>query len=136
MVDPVLFNETPVSSTRVRAALCDGDVELAAELMDRPHRLVGYVSSLTKDSVECLEFVNQVPGEGTYSALIRVLGAAQPVRSFVQVDLPHSNGAVDSGNDLLGEETSQLPAVVTIFDATQIYCEDCEVYIDFLARVK
>lgn len=127
VVNPVHCHSEAVSSTRVRAALADGNVELAAELMDRPHRLVGYVSSLTKDSVSCFHFVNQVPGEGMYSALIRVIGAAQPVRSYVSVR--HSSSTSS-------DATERPPTVVTIYDATQIYCEDCEVYIDFTERIR
>lgn len=127
IVEPVLFKGEPISSTRVRAALMDGDVELAGELMDRPHRLVGYVSSLCSNGVTCVEFVNQVPREGTYAALIRVIGAAQPVRTTVRV----------SQADVQSDRSENAPSwIVTIDDATQIYCEDCEVYIDFISKVR
>lgn len=119
VIEPILFEDAPISSTRVRAALNDGAVELAEALMGRSHRLVGYVTGVDADSVWCTEFVNQVVGPGSYQCLIRVLGAAQPVRSTVKVV------KLEDGSDL-----------VTIYDATQIYCEDCEVYIDFLSRVR
>lgn len=133
VVDPVLFDDEPVSSTRVRDAIERGDVELAAKLMDRPHRLVGVVSSLTTDTVSCTSFVNQVPGEGMYSALIRVIGAAQPVRSYVQVAYPQLMATAESGP---GQSSTSSVPIVTIYDATQIYCDDCEVYIDFTARMR
>lgn len=119
VIAPILFENEPISSTRVRAALNEGQVELAGELMGRSHRLVGYVTGVDTDSVSCTEFVNQVVGQGSYQCLIRVLGAAQPVRSTVRV-----------------EKLEDGPSLVTIYDATQIYCEDCEVYIDFISRVR
>lgn len=115
VVPPVLHEGAPMSSTRVRDALACGDVELAEVLMGRPHRLVGYVYEVVSDQVRCREFVNEVVAPGSYRALIRVLGIAQPVRTSVTVE--------DDG-------------VVTIYDANQVYCADCEVYIDFISRVR
>ena len=43
IVPPVLHAGAPVSSSRVRSALADGDVALAAELLGRPYRLAGVV---------------------------------------------------------------------------------------------
>ena len=67
----------------------------------------------------CDEFVNQVAGPGLYKCIIRVLGAGQPVRSTVRV-----------------EERPGKQPLVTICNATQIYSEDCEVYIDFISRMR
>lgn len=119
VVPALLHNDEPISSTRVRNALAEGEVEEAAELMGRPHRMVGYVIGVDLDSVTCVEFVNQVVGTGVYKCVIRVLGAAQPVRSTVRV-----------------EEREGKPALVTIYDATQVYCEDCEVYIDMISKMR
>ncbi len=119
VVPALLHNGEPISSTRVRNALAAGEVEEATELMGRPHRLVGYVIGVDVDSVTCVEFVNQVVGAGVYKCVIRVIGAAQPVRSTVRV-----------------EEREGMTPLVTIYDATQVYCEDCEVYIDFISKMR
>ena len=43
MVEPVLEKNEPVSSTRVRAALAEGDMELAEMLLGHPHMMTGIV---------------------------------------------------------------------------------------------
>lgn len=43
MVEPVLERSEPVSSTRVRAALAQGDMELAERLLGHPHMMTGLV---------------------------------------------------------------------------------------------
>ncbi|MBO5646777.1 MAG: hypothetical protein J6S59_06630, partial [Clostridia bacterium] len=43
MVEPVLEKNEPVSSTLVRAALAEGDMELAEMLLGHPHMMTGLV---------------------------------------------------------------------------------------------
>lgn len=131
VVDPVQLDEDVViSSTGVRESLAEGNVALAAKMLERPHRLVGYVAALTQDTIQCFDFVNQIPGDGDYSALVRVLGAAEPVRSHVRVHRP------DDADPMKPPLVSNPDVVqVTIFDATQIFCDQCEVYIDFVDRI-
>lgn len=141
VVDPVLCEgDTVVSSTRVRDTLGSGDVELVAELLGRPHRVVGYTVGVFADSdynaegqgkgdnddgeeekqdvVVCGGFVNMLPKNGTYHAVVRVIGRAEPMRTDVTVY-----------QDDKGETR------VRLCDAQDIYCADCEIYIDFLSRV-
>lgn len=120
-----------VSSTRVRKALAEGDVTTAGRLLGRPHRLVGYVVSLAEGWVNCDRFVNQVPGDGIYSALVRVIGRSEPFRAVVRVDRPKE---VDPLTPLALLHDPDA-VVVQIEDAEQIYCDECEVYVDFIERI-
>lgn len=43
VVEPVLENDEPVSSTRVRATLAEGNMELAERLLGHPHMMTGLV---------------------------------------------------------------------------------------------
>ena len=65
----------PVSSTRVREALAAGDAPLAAELLGRPHRLLGTVvrgdgrgGSIGIHTANLGARTNQEPGTGVYAA--------------------------------------------------------------------
>ena len=122
VVQPVLVDSVAVSSTRVREAIEKGCVELAMKLMDRAHRVVGYVEGVEKDGVVCRKFVNMVPADGLYEVVVRVLGRAQPVRCVASVE-----------RESVGDERR---AVVYIYDADMIYCEECEVYMDFVRQIK
>lgn len=141
VVDPVFCDDdTIVSSTLVRDTLGSGDVELVAQLLGRPHRVVGYTVGIfansdyngeehgkedkdddegeKQDAVVCGGFVNMLPKNGTYHAVVRVIGRAEPLRTNVTVY-----------QDDKGETRVRLR------DAQEIYCADCEIYIDFLSRV-
>lgn len=137
VVDPVLCEgDTVVSSTRVRDTLGSGDVELVAQLLGRPHRVVGYTVGVFADSdynseveddddeeekqdvVVCGGFVNMLPKNDTYHAVVRVIGRAEPMRANVTV-----------------YEDDKGEARVRLYDTQEIYCADCEIYIDFLTRV-
>lgn len=120
-----------VSSTRVRAALANGKVGEATQLLGRPHRLVGYVVSLGDGLVNCNRFVNQVPGDGDYWALVRVIGRSEPFRAVVRVKRPQEADPLTPVS-LLEDPGAVL---VQIEDAEQIYCADCEVYLDFVEQI-
>lgn len=131
VVDPVMIetcetNEKQiVSSTAVRRSIAAGNVGGAAQMMNRAHRIVGFLDEIGSDSVTAVDFINQIPGDGTYQALVRVPGQSEPVRSFVKVSRP-------GGEDPM---THSPNAEVRIFDANTVYCLGCEVYIDFEERV-
>lgn len=116
IVQPVHLDGV-VSSTRVRAALQSTDVQLAARLLDRYHRVVGYALRVEKTSVVCSNFVNMLPAAASYQAIVRVIGRAEPFRTTVTV--------FEQGNE----------PCVRVHDATSIYCTDCEIYIDFISRL-
>ena len=75
----------PVTSTRVRALLAEGDVAGAAELLGRPHRVEGHVVHGAARGRELLGFPTAnmdlvpgtaVPGDGVYAGWMARLGAA------------------------------------------------------------
>lgn len=83
VVEPVGHRGTPISSTRVRAALADGDLDLTSELLgrrfdldglvvegDRRGRLLGFPTANVRTQVEAL------PSDGVYAVRARVLGSA------------------------------------------------------------
>lgn len=116
IVEPVDLDGI-VSSTRVRAALQTADVELAARLLDRYHRVVGYALQVENNCVLCGDFVNMLPAPASYQAVVRVIGRAEPFRTRVTVF----------------EQDSQ--PFVRVHDNTSVYCSDCEIYIDFVSRL-
>lgn len=120
-----------VSSTRVRSALANGEVVDAKRMLGRSHRLVGYVGSMGRQFVNCNRFVNQVPGDGVYRCVVRVIGRSEPFRAQVKVKRP---GEVDPMVPVgLLDDPDEV--TVQIEDAEVIYCEDCEVYLDFVERI-
>jgi riboflavin kinase / FMN adenylyltransferase len=144
VVDPVGLEGEPdvvVSSTSVRLAIANGDVALAARLMDRPHRLVGSVvgvcrSSIARNgaSVQCGEFVNQVPGHGVYSCAVRVRGKPGPARRVVRIQRAEEMLSTADVSLLLPPDLDE--AAVWIEDGEDVYCVDCDITIDFLARIR
>lgn len=70
----------PVTSTRIRAAIVDGEVRLAARLLGRPHRLHGEVvhgrgvgASLHAPTANIVtDAFAAVPGDGVYAGRARV----------------------------------------------------------------
>lgn len=117
-----------ISSTRVRSALASGEVAEAARFLGRPHRLVGYVGTVDGGLVNCNRFVNQVPGDGVYDAVVRVIGRAEPFHAVVRVRRPLGFDPL-TPVALLEDPDAVL---VQIEDAERIYCDDCEVYVDFI----
>lgn len=123
--------QSTISSTRVRAALASGEVATAARMVGRNHRLVGYVASLGERHVNCDRFVNQVPGDGIYECVVRVIGRAEPFRAQVRIE--RSNKADDTISVPSASDADDV--TVQVAEAEVIYCEDCEVYIDFVERI-
>ncbi|CAN8076459.1 unnamed protein product [Agarophyton chilense] len=114
------------SSSRVRAALRAGDVALVALLLGRLHRVVGIVLRVcARGEVLCGAFVNQLPAAGLYDAVVRVMGRSEPLHANVQV---RASEQADGNGD---EEHT-----VVLFESEALYCEQCEVYMDFVRRVQ
>jgi hypothetical protein len=114
-----------VSSTGVRAAIAAGDVEAAAAMMGRPHRLVGLLEEVGDAGVAVVDVINQVPGDGVYRALVRVPGRAEPVRTFVRVRRPDGADAMLQGDAV----------AVSVVDGALVYCSGCEATVALEARV-
>lgn len=117
VVDPVDIGGT-VSSTRIRAALAEGNVELASVLMGRYHRAIGYTTDVETTFVYCRAFRNMLPAPSHYNAVVRVIGRPNPIRTLVTV--------IDDG----GERCVRIP------DVSTIDCTECEVQIDFISCLR
>lgn len=103
-----------VSSTRVRAALQTGNVQLVASLLGRYHRAIGYTLQVEREGVICGNFVNMVPACGTYEVIVRVIGRVESFHATAFVFVENSEPKL------------------CVVDANRIYCKDCEIYIDFV----
>lgn len=118
IADPVLYQDEIVSSTRVRKALNDGNVELVSQLLGRMHRVVGYTIDVNGPYVVCGGFINMLPKNNSYNVIARVIGRAEPLHTQLTVDQ-------DEGGEPL----------IRLLDAQHVYCADCEIYIDFVSEV-
>ena len=79
VVEPTEIDGRLVSSSRVRAALSEGDVAEAARLLGRPHRLTGKVvrgagrgAGLGFPTANLGGFAEQAPADGVYAALAQL----------------------------------------------------------------
>lgn len=84
VVPPVLYDGKPVSSSRIRFAVLDGDVEGAAAMLAGPFTLEGTVvegrrqgKELGFPTVNLAPENELVPGDGIYAARIRLPGEEQ-----------------------------------------------------------
>eukprot|EP00435_Cladocopium_sp_Y103_P044236 s472_g12.t1 len=70
-----------ISSTRLREMLKAGQMEEAATILGRPHRVL-WRSRRTdaKDSIQLLEPANQIPGDGSYKVSVLQKGHATPAK--------------------------------------------------------
>lgn len=125
VVEPVVLDDGVVSSTAVREAIGEGDIAKAKAMMGRPHRVVGLLEEGEKREVVVTGIINQVPGDGTYQALVRVLGRREPVRSFLDIQRPNGSDPMQRGGEVK----------VVVSEGELMFCSGCEVYVDFEERV-
>ena len=78
VVPPVLVGEEPVSSSRIRALLAEGDVTAAASMLTRPYRLRGMVThgagrggelGFPTANLEAIDTI--IPADGVYAGTAR-----------------------------------------------------------------
>jgi riboflavin kinase/FMN adenylyltransferase len=126
-VPPLLHDGRRVSSTRVRAALRDGDAAGAATLLGRPHRVEGIVErGLARGRTLGFPTANlgrigvMLPAEGIYAAWARWDGELRPA-------------AVHVGRRLTFEGASTVEA--HLLDA-QVELYDRPLALDFAARLR
>jgi riboflavin kinase/FMN adenylyltransferase len=89
-VPQLLHGGEPVSSSRVRAAIVQGDVRLAAELLARPHRVTGTVITGAKrgrtigfPTANLGEVSTVLPGNGVYAVRALVDGQSHPAAANI-----------------------------------------------------
>jgi riboflavin kinase/FMN adenylyltransferase len=110
LLQPLQWEGSEVSSSRVRAALVGGDVELAHQLLDRPYRLHGIVGvgqrrgrTIGFPTANLEQASTLVPGDGVYAARAHDdSGAAWPAAVNVGPNPTFGEGARKIEAHLLG----------------------------------
>jgi riboflavin kinase/FMN adenylyltransferase len=127
-VPPLQLDGSPVSSSRVRSALIEGDVVEAARLMGRPYRLWGEVGSgqrrgrtLGFPTANLERIQTLVPGDGVYAVRVELEGKSWP-------------GAANVGpNPTFGEHERKIEVHLLDFDG-DLYGR--RLAVTFLKRVR
>jgi riboflavin kinase / FMN adenylyltransferase len=128
IVQPVHVAGQIVSSSRVRAAVTAGDVDLARQLLTRPYRIRGMVTHGARRGARLgfptanLEAIDTLlPAQGVYAARAFALAGNWPA-------------AVNIGpNPTFGEQTLKVEAHLIGFDGS-LYGQPLE--IEFLSRLR
>jgi riboflavin kinase/FMN adenylyltransferase len=109
IVPPVVINGQTVSSGRVRALLLAGDVQTAAQLLGRPHRLHGTVGTgasrgrvLGFPTANLQQLQTLAPGDGVYAARAHHGGNSWPAAVNVGSNPTFGEGASKVEAHLLG----------------------------------
>ncbi len=124
----VCADDTPVSSSRVRALVASGSVEMAAKLLGRPHRVVGQVvhgdgrgRKIGFPTANLLPETELLPALGVYAAKVWIEGVPRPAVVNLGVRPTFGRGGVSLEAHLLGW-------------SGEIYGH--RVSVDFVARIR
>jgi riboflavin kinase/FMN adenylyltransferase len=106
----------PVSATRIRASLADGDVELARKLLGRPYDVPGVIRFLEPSLASLVvPAARVVPKSGKYAGSFRLHTRSRAVNAIVEViplgDTAHGLTVHCSDRALAGEHQSGLGRV-------------------------
>lgn len=130
-VPPVMWEGAPVSSSRIRQCLAQGDVRTAAELMARPFRTCGEVvrgagrgTSLGFPTANLERVATLLPKAGIYAGVVPIGGRIYPAAISL------------GGNPTFGEDNSKFEVYIIDF-AGDLYGEKLEVdFLEFLRDIK
>lgn len=126
------FEGSPISSTRIRDAVARGDVENAAMLLSRPHRLEGVVVHGEKRGREIgyptanlgySTAFNSVPKDGVYAGWLEVESARWPAAI-----------SIGTNPTFAGERSTQVEAYALDQEGLDLY--DKSAKIDFGWRLR
>jgi riboflavin kinase/FMN adenylyltransferase len=128
IVDPLEIDGQVISSSRVRQCLADGQVEVAARLLGRPHRVRGQVATGARRGAT-LGFPTAnlrgtdtvVPGDGVYAGRCEMGGKLWPVAAHL------------GANTTFGEVKRSIEAHLIGFTGDLL---GQMLEIDFLARLR
>ncbi|MDY0165708.1 MAG: bifunctional riboflavin kinase/FAD synthetase [Thermoguttaceae bacterium] len=128
VVEPVMIDGEPVSSSRVRQLVASGDVGAANRLLTRPYRIRGVVgrgaargTALGYPTANLQHIDTLLPREGIYAGLAHVEGESRPTALSV------------GPNPTFGESALKIEAFLLDFDG-DLY--GMPVQVDFLARLR
>ncbi len=89
VVPPFTLEGEPVSSSRIRAAIAEGDLATAERLLGRPYAIVGHGSRATRDPVLTFQMPVALPPPGWYPVRIDDLDEVESHgRDHVRIDAP------------------------------------------------
>lgn len=127
-VPQLAHGDEPVSSSRVRAALVSGNVERAAELLNRHYRIAGTVVTGAKrgrtigfPTANLGDVPTVLPGNGVYAVRATVDGATHPAAANV------------GPNPTFGEDARKIEVHLIGF-AGDVYGR--EMSVEFVARLR
>jgi riboflavin kinase/FMN adenylyltransferase len=128
IVDPLTIDGQVVSSSRIRQCISTGQVELAAKLLGRAHRVRGQVgsgagrgASLGFATANLHGIENLVPADGVYACRTEAVGQAWPVAAHI------------GANVTFGETHRSVEAHLIGF-AGNLFGQILD--LDFLARIR
>ena len=128
VVSPLIVAGNAVSSSRIRRAIADGQIELASQWLTHPYRLRGMVRhgasrgakigfpTANMDAIDTL-----IPAPGVYAGRAHISG------------IPHTAAINIGTNPTFGEDVFKVEVHVLDFNGT-IYGEPLEV--DFLSKIR
>jgi riboflavin kinase/FMN adenylyltransferase len=117
-----------VSSSRIRALVAAGNVELAARMLDRPHRTAGYVirgagrgAKIGYPTANLGRLETLLPGEGIYAGVAHVDGDRWPAAMSIGPNPTFDEAALK---------------VEVYLDGYRGNLYDRRIEVDFLARLR
>jgi riboflavin kinase/FMN adenylyltransferase len=127
-VPQLMHQGEPVSSSRVRSAIVRGDVALAMELLTRPHRVTGTVTTGAKrgrtigfPTANLGDVSTVLPGNGVYA--VRALVEGQPYPSAANI----------GPNPTFGEDAQKIEVHLIGFSG-DLYSQSLT--IEFIGRLR
>jgi len=128
IVKPVEIDGQVVSSSRIRALVAAGNVELAARMLDRPHRTAGYVirgagrgAKIGYPTANLGRLETLLPGEGIYAGVAHVDGDRWPAAMSIGPNPTFDEAALK---------------VEVYLDGYRGNLYDRRIEVDFLARLR
>ena len=130
VVDPVILDDEPVSSSRIRRSIKEGRVDLAARMLDRPFKIEGEViqghrrgKQLGYPTANMILNGDLLPAPGVYAVRVRLPGVEKSLGGMANLGT----------NPTFGDEGMAFETHIFDFQS-DIYGKKMQV--DFLARLR
>lgn len=142
VAEPVIYENEPISSTRIKSALALGEVSKATAMLGRPFsvtakviggkrlgRTIGFPTA-NIDTTEC----SLLPASGVYATSVRAAGSIYPAITNIGVNpTVDSDGATKSETYIIGFEGDLYGDIITIEFSAKLRDEKTFEDIDCLA---